>query len=83
MWLNNVKLAVINQDFEHLAILLESMPQDTTLEQMQEASYLVQEALKTLHNQKDEVASVLVQLQKNRAFLQSTQNATSDFDITS
>lgn len=83
MWLNNVKLAVINEDFVRLEALLEKMPEDTPIEQMQEASYLLQEALKTLHVKKDEVASTLVQLQKNREFLQSTQNSSSDFDIIS
>jgi hypothetical protein len=52
MWLKKLKTALILEDFERLSALLDEMPQFETLQQMEEASYLLMHTAKLILRKK-------------------------------
>jgi len=76
MWLNDFKIALIRQETEKLDLLLSQMPQFSDLKEMEEASYLLKEALRLISTLKDETKASQQQLKKNIDFLKSTQSDT-------
>ena len=76
MWLNDFKIALIRQETEKLDLLLSQMPHFSDLKEMEEASYLLKEALQLIGTLKNENKSSQQQLKKNIDFLKSTQSDT-------
>lgn len=74
MWLNDLKIAIIEKDTQKIEALIDKMPIFEHLEGMQEAQYLLREALILLHTLKDETAKSMQQIKKNLNFLRSTES---------
>jgi hypothetical protein len=73
MWLTKLKTALILEDFESLSALLYEMPQFETLQEMEEASYLLAQSKLSLEKNKAQTAHILQQLKNSLNFLKSTQ----------
>ncbi len=73
MWLTKFKTALVLEDFESISALLEETPQFETLQQMEEASYLLAQTKTSVEKNKSQTAHVLQQLKNNLNFLKSTQ----------
>lgn len=73
MWLTKFKTALVLEDFESISALLTDMPQFATLQQMEEASYLLAQTKTLVEKNKSQTAHVLQQLKNNLNFLKSTQ----------
>ncbi|MDO9056291.1 MAG: hypothetical protein Q7U69_07040 [Sulfuricurvum sp.] len=73
MWLTKLKTALILEDFETLSSLLDEMPQFDTLQQIEEASYLLAQSKTSLEKNRAETAHILQQLKNSLNFLKSTQ----------
>ncbi|MDP2851600.1 MAG: hypothetical protein Q8M43_08095 [Sulfuricurvum sp.] len=73
MWLTKLKTALILEDFETLSSLLDEMPQFDTLQQIEEASYLLAQSKISLEKNRAETAHILQQLKNSLNFLKSTQ----------
>ncbi len=73
MWINSFKLAVIKKDIEKISNLLDEIPKDLSLEQMQEASAYISEALKLLEDMKFNTSKEIVEVKKKIEFIKSSQ----------
>lgn len=73
MWLTKLKTALILEDFETLSSLLDEMPQFDTLQEIEEASYLLAQSKISLEKNRAETAHILQQLKNSLNFLKSTQ----------
>ncbi len=84
MWLNKLKVAVVQKDVELLETLLDDLPEVQDSKEIEEALYLLKEAVQIIQQLKDETATSMQQMKKNIDFLNSTTaNKTAKFDITS
>lgn len=83
MWLNKLKIALIQKDIPTIEILITTMPRFSHIDEMKEASYLLREASSLLTTLQDDTANSMIQLKKNSHFLRSTQTEIpSTLDIT-
>lgn len=73
MWLTRFKTALVLEDFESIAALLDEMPQFETLQQIEEASYLLAQTKSAVEKNKSQTTHVLQQLKNSLNFLKSTQ----------
>lgn len=84
MWLNKLKIAIVEKNVEVLNLLLENMPTTLNLQEIEEAYYLLEEAKSFVTLLKDETAYSMQQIKKNLQFLRSTDIPTSrDLDVMS
>jgi len=84
MWLNNLKIALVEKDTDKLNLLIDSIPKLKTKDEMKEALYLINEALNLVHELRDKTSYSMKKLKKNLNYLKSTQNkASSEFNIVS
>jgi len=84
IWLNALKGAVVQKDVAQLEKLLETIPNFDTLEDMQTALYLFQEAKRVVEDVKGQTERSMAQMKKNIDFLNSaTADKRASFDITS
>ena len=84
MWLNQLKIAIVQKDVQHLESLLNDIPQLEDLKEIENALYLLQEASNLIQSLKDETASSMKQIKKNIDFLNSAQaDRSAKFDIIS
>ncbi len=79
-WIKNLKIAIIEEDENKIDNLIQQLPQFNSLEQMQEAAHLMQEAYKLLKLKKDHAAASLLKIKKQKEFLQTTSTAKTSFD---
>ena len=83
MWLNQLKVAIVTQDYGLLETLLNDIP-DLNKDEMKSALYLFEQAKELLEVKKNEAQTSMRQIKKNIDFLNSAQaNKTAKFDITS
>lgn len=73
MWLTKLKTALVLEDFDSISVLLDEMPQFETLQQIEEASYLLLQTKTSVEKNKSQTAHVLQQLKNSLNFLKSTQ----------
>jgi len=84
MWLNQLKIALIEKNVENINKLLDNLPHLEKAQEIEEALYLLKEATSLVQDLKDKTEASMVQMQKNIKFLNSaTANKTAKFDITS
>lgn len=84
MWLNQLKIAVVEQDMELLGSLLDDIPILEDAQDIESALYLLREATSFTQQLKNETATSMTQIKKNLDFLNSaTADKTAKFDITS
>jgi len=84
MWLNSLKIAIIEKNPQALKKLLDEMPAFTNIEDLKSAEALLKEAGRFMLELKDETAITMKQLKKNIDFLDATsQKKSNTLDITS
>ena len=71
-WLSELKVAIVSNEPQKISTLIESMPTFETLEEMQEALYLIKEAYVIMNELKSETLAKRDQIRKNIEFLKST-----------
>lgn len=72
MWLTELKIAIIEKDTKRLDALLDHTPQMESIQEIEEAIYLLREANEMMQYLKDETAASMKQIKKNVGFLDST-----------
>ena len=84
MWLNEFKIALIEEDTQKLAKLAEEDLHFETIQEIEEAMYLIKQADELFQRLKDETAATMKQLKKNINFLRATESPVQNrLDITS
>lgn len=84
MWLNELKIAVCQEDIKMLDKLLSELPQLTNKEELNSAVILLDQAKQIMQEKKIETFKAMQQIKKNIDFLNSTTaETTAKFDITS
>lgn len=73
-WSDRLKVALVAKDTNAISQLLDAMPEFTSLEEMQEAFYLLKQANTLLQTLKADTLTQMNQIKKNIDFLNSTQN---------
>lgn len=74
MWLDKLKIAVIEGDVASLQKLLSDVPELKEKREREEALYLLKEATSQMQKLKDETLVSMQQMKKNIAFLHSTDS---------
>ncbi|MDT8338162.1 MAG: hypothetical protein RQ763_03065 [Sulfurimonas sp.] len=77
MWLNKLKIAVIEKNPNALDKLLDDIPQLKNPKEIEEATYLLKEATVLMNSLKDQTKASMKQIKKNLDFLRSTDIPTS------
>ena len=77
MWLNSLKIAIVEKNTDKIDTLLNDIPQLESKEEIEEALYLLREASELIHTLKDETSHSMRQIKKNLQFLRSTDIPTS------
>jgi len=84
MWLNELKIAIIEKNTDKLNTLMQSLPQLSDAKEIDEALHLLQEATSLVEGLRDATQASMIQMQKNIKFLKSTQAPTvSKLDVSS
>ena len=84
MWINNLKIAIVEKNTDNIDKLLDSIPEFKDLKEAESVMYLLKEALELLHTLKDETAESMMKIKKNLNFINSTQHTnTNSLDIKS
>ena len=84
MWLNKLKIAIIEKDMDSLTTLMQILPTFKDPKEIDEALHLIKVATQLVEGFKDEIQNSMIQMQKNIAFLKVTQApSTGKLDITS
>jgi len=77
MWLNNFKIALVEQNIDKLIELMQDVPQLNNNKEREEAIYLIKEASNLVNDLKNKTSDSMKQIQKNLNFLKSTEHKTS------
>jgi hypothetical protein len=84
MWLNQLKIAIIEKNTDKLSELMNNLPKLEKQEEIAQAIYLIKEATFLVQELKDSTAASMTQMKKNIVFLNSTQAPRANkFDIKS
>ena len=82
MWLNSLKIAIVEKNTDKIDVLIDSIPKFNDLKEVESAMYLLKEAMELLHTLKDETAESMMKIKKNLDFINSTQHTnTNSLDI--
>lgn len=79
-WAKQLKIAIIEKDESKIETIIDELPKFDSIEEMEEAAFLMQEAHKFLTTQKEEFAAKLLKIKKQKEFLNSTIQHTSSFN---
>jgi len=74
VWLNNLKKALILQEFAELEQLIDQMPAFDSINDMEQAAYLLQNVKILLESERSVTLHSLNQLKNALEFLKSTEN---------
>lgn len=77
MWLTKLKIAVVEKNVKLLEELMSDIPEFDNIEDIKEASYLIQEAISRMNDLKDKTSDSMKQIKKNINFLRSMDIPTS------
>jgi len=84
MWLNQLKVAIVEKDTALLELLLQDIPKLEKKEEIESAIVLLGEATRLVQSLKDETQASMSQIRKNINFLKSgVADVPAKFDITS
>lgn len=84
MWLNKLKIAIIEKNTNSLDALLQNVPQLESRKEIEEAVYLLKEATDMVETLKQNTSDSMKQIRKNLDFLRSMDTPVSKrFDIRS
>jgi len=73
-WLDEFKIALIEENDTKISSLLSSMPSFESVEEIQEAMALIDQARKTYISKKESLAKQMQKLETSRKFLLSSEN---------
>ncbi len=73
MWLNELKIALIQKDIDKLDELVDDLPNLEKAEEIDEALHLLAAATTFITELRNETHTSMIQMQKNIKFLKSTQ----------
>jgi len=73
MWLNKLKIAIVQKDIDTLNTLMDNLPDLSDTREIDEALNLIASAKSLLIDLKDDTQISMIQIQKNINFLKSTQ----------
>ena len=68
-WLNDLKIAVIEENIQDISVLIKTLPDFKDLDKAKEALSLVGEAIKITDAKKAEVLSTINKIKKTKEFL--------------
>lgn len=77
MWLKEFKIALVEDNVAKMDELLDTMPQFETLEDLQEAQYLIANAFKDATEQKNRISKILDEIKKSSSFMESSYDTKS------
>jgi len=84
MWLDKLKIAIIEKDVDTLNLLMDDLPHLEKEEDIESAIFLLKEATSVVQTLQDATQASMIQMKKNITFLKATQApASSKLDITS
>ncbi len=84
MWLEELKIAIVEKNIKKLSELMDNLPQLENKKDIDSALCLVQEATSLVQGLKDSTEASMKQMKKNILFLNSTQAPSANkFDIKS
>ena len=84
MWLNQLKIAIVEKNINQINELLQDLPKLTKKEDLDSAVCLLAEAKSLLKTLQNETQKSMIQMKKNIKFLQVTESKTpSRLDIKS
>ncbi|WP_294962430.1 hypothetical protein [Sulfurimonas sp.] len=72
MWLTDFKIAVVEENVDALDKLFDNVPHFTELSDIEEAVYLLKEAMELVQTLKEDTADKMSRIRKNINFLKST-----------
>lgn len=72
MWTNDLKIALVQQNFNKIDKLVSEMPEFDSLNEMEEAAYLLKNALELLRTKREEAKNSMARIKKNIDFMNST-----------
>lgn len=72
MWLTKLKTALALEEIERISSLVDEMPIFETLEDMEQAAYLLNHAKTLIEEKKSQTAHTMQQLKNNLNILQSS-----------
>ncbi len=78
MWLNQLKIAIVEKNTDRLNELMDDIPQLEKKEDINQAIYLIKEATELVQSLQDETSASMRQMKKNIDFLKSTEHRTSN-----
>ena len=73
-YLNSLKVALVTVDEIKLAELIDTMPQFDTLQEMEEATFLLAQVHEYFTNSKNELGLIMSKTKKHMAFLKSASD---------
>lgn len=73
MWLNELKKALILQEYDKLNHLISSIPQFQTLEELEEATYLLHQTLLLLEAENSAILINMQQIKNTLDFIKSAE----------
>ncbi len=84
MWLNKLKIAIIEKDMDSLTTLMESLPKLEDPKEIDEAVYLIKAGKELVEGLRDDTKNSMLQMKKNIDFLNATKAPhTSKLDVKS
>ena len=69
LWLDAIKIAIIEEQYEHLALLCEEIPPLATNQEIEKAQILITQALSTIKLEQHAMQETMTKIKKNAAFL--------------
>ncbi len=72
-WINEFKIAVIEEDIDKIRELILTMPSFEKVEEMKEAFSLIGEAKKLVQKHKNQVAIEMDKIRKSKKFLETAK----------
>jgi len=79
-WAKELKIAIAEANEKKIDSLIKDLPTFDSLEQMEEAACLMQEAHTLLTSEKEKASSVLSKIKKQKEFLNATSTLRTSFD---
>jgi len=84
MWLNKLKIAIIEKDVDTLNLLMDDLPHLDKEEDIESAIFLLKEATSVVKTLQSTTQESMIQMKKNINFLKATQSPVSGtLDVTS
>jgi hypothetical protein len=81
LWLDDFKIALLNEDLKLIEELTKSMPHFTQRDELLEAKALVDEAIKSFIKDKNNISAQMKTIKKNIEFLHTKESDHFQIDI--